>query len=452
MLKISVSGLRGIWGKSLNHETVINFIKAYISFLNPKKIAIATDTRKTRNILKKIVESVLHSYGIKIIDLGIAPTPLLLYTVKRLKLDGGIVITSSHNPPEWNGIKLVKREGLFLNSDEIEKVKQNFNNKIFNNFSIETINEETASYDIIPEYLNELGKYIDFNKIKEKRLNVIVDAGNGAIISIIDKIFERLNINYDIIHTKIGVFERNPEPIPEALIDLVKRVKENNSDIGLAYDPDADRLAIVDKEGPIGEEYTLALSYLCLLEKGIKTDIVINYSTSTIINEIAKKYNQKVYRAKVGEINVTEEIKKRNTLLGGEGNGGVILYNFNKSRDSVVATLLLLELLAIKNKTIREIVKSFPHLFMIKEKTEIQFNEKTVDIVKNFMNNKKVNTKNILEEDGLWFELEKGFIHIRGSNTEPVVRIIGESDNFEFIKNTVVELKDELGKKCCSNR
>ncbi|HOJ50504.1 MAG TPA: hypothetical protein PKW55_06825 [Spirochaetota bacterium] len=451
MLKVSVSGVRGIWGKDLNHNIIIDYIKAYIAYIKPKKVSIATDTRISGNVIKLLVKSVLNSYGIKILDLGVLPTPLLLYAVNKLKLDGGIIITSSHNPVEWNGLKFVKSGGVFLDNNDIKVLQENFINKNFKEFSIYTLKEDEESYNIIEDYLEELSKYIDFNLIKKQKFKIAIDAGNGAILAVIDKILSKLNIEYTIIHKKPGLFERNPEPVPDALNKLVEKVKETKSEIGFAYDPDADRLALVTENGPVGEDYTLAIAYLNMLDKGIKTDIVINFSTSSIIDEIAKMFNQNVYRSKVGEINVTEEIKKRDTLIGGEGNGGVILYNFNKCRDSIVATLILLEYLARKKQSLIEVIESLPKFYIIKDKIETDWNNKIIEIVKDTISKNKVTIVSESIEDGLWFKLEKGFLHIRGSNTEPIVRIIGESNKKEFISNIIGEIKDGIRKGCCCN-
>ncbi|OHD07424.1 MAG: hypothetical protein A2Y41_01410 [Spirochaetes bacterium GWB1_36_13] len=452
MLKVSVSGIRGVWGESLDHQVVLDYLKSFAHFLGQnRKIAIGSDTRTTRSVIKYLIQSVFESYGFEIIDLGIIPTPLVLFCVQEMDLDGGIVISASHNPAPWNALKLIKKGGFFLNQAEMTCVEEYYNNKDFIPLNYQNIGKTIQKENILDEYFKKAEKMIDFDLIRKSGFKVSADAVNGTANQFLEKFFQILNIKHQVLFTDIHKeFERGAEPLPENLKELGKTVLNNQSDLGLAYDPDGDRLAIVDEKGfPIGEDWTLAIAYLNILQKE-KTDIVVNLSTSMIIDEIAKKENTNVFKAKVGEINVTEEMLKRKIFFGGEGNGGVIYTRINHCRDSIIATLLILEYLAKNRIKISEIVSQFPKIKIIKDKLvftkklDARFlEEKIVD----FIQKSGLSLRSTDLNDGIRIDYESGWIQVRASNTEPIIRIMGENKDHsinlklsEYIKNVLSSL------------
>lgn len=432
MLKVSVSGIRGIWGESLTHEVLLDYVKSFVKIIGiNKKIVIASDTRKTRDIIKNFLLGILQSYGYEIIDLGIVPTPLALYAVKKLNLDAGIMISASHNPAQWNALKLISKGGFFFNSDLIEQLESIYKSKDFLDYN----HKMTGSYQkyntILDDYIKDASKIIDIKSIQNHKFKVVVDAVNGTAVSFAKTLFDYLNVEYSILFDDINKeFERGAEPLPQNLDALKKKVSLEKADLGLAYDPDADRLALVsDKAEAVGEDWTLALAYMNYLQKE-KTDIAINLSTSMLIDIIAKKNNKQSIKAKVGEINVTEKMLEKNLIIGGEGNGGVIYRKINNCRDSLIATLMVLEYLAKTGKKLSEITKEYPKLYFLKEKVAsdgIFDKEKVINTLRECLkaNNLQISDENT--EDGIRVDYSSGWIQVRASNTEPILRIMGES-------------------------
>jgi len=432
VLKVSVSGIRGIWGESLTHEIVLGYTKAFVQFLGPcKKIALGSDTRKTRNLLKNLIFSVLESYGYEILDLGIVPTPLVLYAVKEKNLDGGIVISASHNPAPWNALKLIQKGGFFLNQEEVDQVQNYYQKGSFlpyNNYHL----GKTQNYSfILEDYLKQAQKLVDINLIQQAQFTVVADGVNGTANMFFDSLFSLLKVKAFTLFTDINKdFEREAEPLPQNLETLSKEVVQKKAHIGLAYDPDADRLALVDEKGrAVGEDWTLALALLNILEKN-PSAFVVNLSTSLIADEIAKKMGVAIFKAKVGEIHVTQAMLKKNLPVGGEGNGGVIYFPINHCRDSLIATLLVLEYLAKTKKPLSAIVDSFPKLFMIKDKIPFLKNlslETIMDSLTHYLEQHNLTPIKKETSDGIRLDYPKGWIQIRASNTEPIIRIMGES-------------------------
>lgn len=451
MLKVSVSGIRGVWGISLTHEILLDYLKAYVKTLGKnKKIALGTDTRKTRDIIKELTISLLLSYGYEIIDLGIVPTPLVLFLVKENNLDGGIMISASHNPPDWNALKLITKGGFFLNQRAVDKLIETYTKKDFLSYSYKDLGKVKQEFSILDQYLKKAKNLVDFKLIQNSMLKIVMDGVNGTANQIFPALFQTLNLTYHAIFTDIDKeFERGAEPLPENLKELGKEVVKNKADIGLAYDPDGDRLALVDENGsPVGEDWTLAIAYLNLLSKE-KSDTVINYSTSMIIDEIANLYHKNVIRAKVGEINVTEKMLEKNISIGGEGNGGVIYTKINNCRDSLIATLLVLEYLAKSKKKLSQIICDFPKIYLLKDKIPFTgvFNSQYYEnILLDILAKSGLSVFDINREDGIRIDYQQGWIQIRASNTEPIIRIMGESKNKNLIKNIFENIKNEFTK------
>jgi len=438
--KLTVSGYRGIWDKDLNEEIAFNFGLAFAKIIkkhNGKKILIGRDARKTGPQVLNAIQKAFKKEETETKYIGIIPTPSVLLLVKKLSYDGAIIITASHNPPEYTGLKFVMETGLFAIQKEIDEIQEEFD-EINEKFTPETteIFKEIDNKEFRKIHINEILKNIDVDLIKNKKFKVAHDPINSAGSIITKELLEELGCEvFQINKEQDGEFTHEPEPILKNLGQLAEAVSKTNSIIGFAQDPDADRLVLVNEKGEIlNEEYTLALAIKNILSKN-PGDIAINMSTSRMSEDIANTYNKKTYRTKVGEINVVEKMMEINAIAGGEGNGGVIYPTISLSRDSLVGIALVLELMAKENKLISELVKDLPKYVMKKDK--ITFNGELTMLYKNLKELFKHASLNSL--DGVRFDWpDSSWVHIRPSNTEPVLRIIGEAKDEKRI-NTIFE-------------
>lgn len=467
-IELKVSGYRGIWGKNLTEEIAIKYAHAFGLFLKKEKtenhkikILIGRDGRESGSSIANAIIPTLQKLNIETIYGDILPTPTIMFAVNHNKYDGAIIITASHNPIEYNGLKFVVDGGRMINEEEVEKIKkflisqmeQNQENSnligapeeqvMRANFP-DSAKPTIISSKLIHEHVDFILKNIDVEKIRARKFRVAVDMINASACVIDPYMFEKLGIEYVSINDiPSGKFAHTPEPLKENLFDLEKLVKDNKCDIGFAQDPDADRLVIVDENGNcISEEYTLAFGIENILNKNPNSNIVINMSTSQMIEDIAEKYNSKCIRTKVGESNVFSGMKHTNAIAGGEGGGGVIYPKINNCRDSFVSIALTLELLANKNQSVSYLVESLPKYYMKKDKESVEgknLNEIYEKLKKHFLDTKTN------EEDGLRLDfIDKSWIHIRPSNTEPIIRIFGEAKTKERIDELFKEIKNIL--------
>ena len=437
----SISGIRGIFNKSLSIENSIFFSKKFSLLQQNGPILLARDTRPHgKHIYNNILKS-LNNIGKDVISCNIIPTPTAQYIIQKNNYAGGIVVTASHNPIEWNGLKFLDSDGCFLNESKMKKVLDDNSIKKTLNQSGKTTIYETASNEHIENVQNL--DCINLELIKSKKFKVVVDTVNGAAYKALPDLLEKLNCEVIKMHcSNTGDFPRGTEPIPAHLYDLSNTVKLNKADIGFATDPDADRLAIIDNQGkPIGEESTLLLaleSYLKYYQDSQK--IVTNLSTTMAVDIIAHKYNSTVDRSSVGEINVVEKMKEIDSIIGGEGNGGVILKESHLGRDSLVASVLVLNNLAQSNLSLNNIMKHIPHFVMIKDKTtikdDIDFNQ-----IKTLFHDENIT---FIKDDGLKILWKDKWVHIRKSNTEPIIRIISEANNHTTAKDLIDSLRNNI--------
>jgi len=425
-LMVSVSGIRGIVGESLTMEVLFKFLKGYVSVIKGNKVVIGRDSRPTGEMIENFVISTLQSLGYDIINLGIATTPTVEVAVTHFKADGGIIITASHNPVEWNALKFLNAKGEFFNEEAVEILKENLNSQVdykrydgIGKVSNSTEGNKIHIDDVL--FLN----YIDVELIKNYNFSIAVDTVNGAGISIIRELAKKLNlVLFEVNCEPHGLFQRGAEPTPENLIDLSKTVIEHGCTIGFALDPDGDRLAIVDENGrAIGEEYTLAIAcdYLLSVKKG---KITTNLSSSMVLDDVAKKYGQTCERSKVGEINVSMKMQDNGSIIGGEGNGGVILPDSHYGRDAIVGIVLTLQSLATNDILVSRLRDSFNDYFMLKEKKSIDGLDKEA-IFKKCVS--EYSSYKIDSQDGIKIVTDDWWIHVRASNTEPIIRIMIES-------------------------
>ncbi|MEN3046017.1 MAG: hypothetical protein ABDH49_03420 [Candidatus Hydrothermales bacterium] len=429
-LFFSVSGLRGIAFLTLTPEYVLKVSATFCDLFDVPILVVGRDPRPSGKCFHHLVIASSLSREKFVLDGRIAPTPSIVYAVKkREKSSIGIVISASHNPPEWNGLKFIHPEGRFLFENEIERLKKEVSffswEKIKNVYRIEKFSPVKEHIDGIIE-----NKFILKDLIREKRFRVAIDTAGGAGSKSFPKLLSKLGCEVLPFNTQMGVFERPLEVNTENIREFGNFVKEKKADIGFAIDADGDRLQIVTKDGKIlSEEETLpiCLNYLLSVEK---KDIVTNFSTTEQVEEVAEKFGVKVYRTKVGEANIVKKMIEEEAGYGGEGNGGVIVRDFNMTRDALFASAIVLSFLTQFNDS-REFKKLFKKRFMKKLKffiSERRIPEKILDFTQ------KLNFLEINGEDGVRLKFDSGFIHIRPSNTEPVLRVIIESEEKEVVE------------------
>lgn len=433
-LKLGISGIRGIWNESLTPENTDQLIRIFLDAHKPKKVILGTDTRVSRDEMKDIVVTALRKGGCHIVDIGIVPTPTLALMVREESADAGVMLTASHNPPAWNGLKFFTPQGLFLDPIKMNELIDRFSLNAIPEFD-QTDASMLTELDVAPKthVFNTL-HHIDVESIKKATIKAVIDIGNGAGVTVDSVLMNELGVSATYIHDAInGMFERNPEPIPEALTKLGQMVRETGAAVGFAQDPDADRLAIVDENGnPIGEEYTLALCmkhYLSTRKDKQGGLVVANLSTSKMFDDIALEFGCRALRTQIGEINVATAIVEEDAVFGGEGNGGIIWPEVGYVRDSIVGMVLILELLALSGKKISELVAELPKYEMVKDKIEVSTRQEVEELL---AKTKQVFVDQELDlTDGVKVLFKNGWLHVRASNTEPIVRLMAEAPTAE---------------------
>ncbi len=425
----SVSGIRGIVGDPLTPPLLMNYLNAFIQITKAKKVVVGRDTRTTGPMIESLIAQGCCAAGVEPIVLGLASTPTVEMMVTELKADGGIIVTASHNPIEWNALKFLNKEGEFLNEANIKQLFEIVDNNQFKWSGYKGVKSISTQKGGDEHHINSILKlkYINPRLIKKQKFKVAYDGVNGAGSLIVPQLLKKLGCELVAINIEPnGIFPHNPEPTPKNLKQLSELVKKKKCHIGFATDPDADRCAMVSETGTvIGEEYTLALATQLILEKNPGA-VTINLSTSRMSEDIAESFGVKVYRAKVGEINVSSQMKLNKSTIGGEGNGGVILPDLHYGRDGILSIALALQFLAEKNTTLTDFVNSIPKYHIEKQKCEIH-GKSLENIFGHLL--AKFKDAHIDEQDGLRFEWDKKWVHVRSSNTEPIIRIIAEAPN-----------------------
>jgi phosphomannomutase len=354
-------------------------------------------------------------------------TPTVELMVPHLEADAGIIITASHNPAEWNALKFLNKEGVFLNESEVEKLNNIVENRDFHWSDYRGLRSSSVVNTGNTLHISSILKlpFIKPGMIRKRKIKVAYDGVNGAGSDIVPKLLSRLGCKVHAINVEPdGFFPHDPEPTPKNLKQLGKVVKEKKCDVGFATDPDADRCAIINEEGrAISEEYTLVLAARLILghKKGPMT---VNLSSSRMNEDLARQFGIKLFRTKVGEAYVVSGMKENKSVIGGEGNGGVILPDIHYGRDGILAIALLLQLMAQEKKSITELTSEIPSYYI--EKQKISINDKSIANIYGRLLAKFRNVKRD-ERDGLRFEWERKWVHIRASNTEPVIRVIAEA-------------------------
>ncbi|HKG96892.1 MAG TPA: phosphoglucosamine mutase [Pyrinomonadaceae bacterium] len=424
-LKISISGVRGVVGQSLTPKLLTRFAQAFGTHTGSGTIVIGRDPRTSGEMVKHAVVAGILSTGSRVIDIGMCPVPTVQLQVRHRRAQGGIAITASHNPAEWNALKFIGSTGLFLDSGQARELLDIYHQGQYTKVGgaeLRTVEEIEGATDLhIKSILDVLGPLPQ----SKKKLRVVLDSCNGAASLVAPKLIEALGAEVIPINvTPDGSFPRGAEPVPENLGDLCRVVKEHQADIGFAQDMDADRLAIVSDEGEaIGEDYTLVLAALYVLgrERG---PVVANLSTTSAVADVAKKFDCPVFLTKIGEVNVTDAMQQHNAVIGGEGNGGVIYPRINFARDSLVGIALVLHLLAESGQTVTELLQSVPRYSIVKEKMACPSDRipAVLRMVRQEFGKSQLDTR-----DGVKVIQRDGWFLVRGSNTEPIIRIVAEA-------------------------
>ena len=441
MLIESISGVRGTVPDSLNNEVVALYAGAFHQFCPKGDIVVGRASRSSGiHFLTKIVETLMAS-GRTVNQGGIVPTPTLQYVVDDTEAVGGIIVTASHNPAEWNGLKFLGADGCYLNSSQVKKLMK-----------LKSVDLPEFSYgegkqiqinDAIDRHITRTCdvRWIDLDAIRQRKFKVAVDAINGAAAVALPELLDRLGCEVVTINCEpTGEFTRGTEPLPENLSDLSQLIKQENCHVGFATDPDADRLAVIDEKGkPVGEEYTLVLALDAFLSTIDSSETVVtNLSTTMAVDKVAERYGAQVTRSAVGEINVVEMMKKTGASIGGEGNGGVILKEVHLGRDSLVAGASILHRLAQTDSNLSEVMNKLPKFEIVKYKVFIE----QIDGDTLFQKiSDSFDGALIDERDGLKLTWNDRWIHVRRSNTEPIMRIYTEASSEKEARELAEKVK-----------
>ena len=442
-LKISISGVRGVVGDSLTPQLAARFAAAFGTYVGRGKVVIGRDARPSGEMLMDAVFSGLLAAGCQPVDIGICPIPSALVFTKESRALGGIVVTASHNPKEWNGLKFLSRRGLYLTSAEVEEFLDIYHQGEFSFAAADKQRPILREEDPAGPHLARLLSSLDVETIRKKKFRVAADCCNGAGAILLPAFLEALGCRTVFLNTTPdGTFAHHSEPISENLIELCRRVKEAGADMGFAQDADADRLAVIDEKGEaLGEEMTLALAVQYILGKE-PGPVVVNLSTTRAIDDMARTAGVPVYRTKIGETNVVEEVIRRKAAIGGEGNGGVIWPRIHTCRDSFTAIGLILEALAASGKPVSALAREIPHYVMIKDKVP-----GTPEEARRILSRlKKAYAKeDISTLDGLKINFGDAWVHIRPSNTEPIIRVLAEAKTEDETRRLLEEFITKLG-------
>lgn len=442
----SISGIRGtIGGKSgdsLSPLDTVKFTTAFVSFLKERsgkkklKIVVGRDARLSGEMVNSLVCGTLQSMGADVYDLGLSTTPTVEMAVMGYEANGGIILTASHNPKQWNALKLLNERGEFLSAADGEKLLLMANDENVSYVDIDDIGEYNKCASYIDEHIDAVLSLdlVDVEAIRKAGFRVAVDAVNSTGGVAIPKLLKALGVEtiYELNCEPTGHFAHNPEPIPENLVDISELVKAKGADLGIVVDPDVDRLALVCQDGMMfGEEYTLVAvaDYVLSCLKGGNT--VSNLSSSRALKDITLKYGSVYTPAAVGEVNVVEMMKKMNCVIGGEGNGGVIYPELHYGRDALVGVALFLTLLAKSGKTVSELRAGYPKYVISKNRIDLEVGTDVDMILKKIADKFKEFPQNDI--DGIRIDYnEKEWVHLRKSNTEPIIRIYAESETKEM--------------------
>lgn len=456
----SISGIRGTIGgkigEGLNPLDTVKFVSAYATYIRENvqngsnKIVVGRDARISGKMMEQLVIGTLMGMGFDVVNIGLATTPTTEMAVKMEQADGGIILTASHNPRQWNALKLLNSNGEFLDAKAGEEVLDIAAKEDFNYANIDHLGH-IIEKDYIDKHIQSVLDLdlVDTDLIKSAEFEVSIDCVNSVGGIVIPKLLKALGVNKinELYCTPNGDFPHNPEPLPEHLTDISNIMKTTSSDVGFVVDPDVDRLAIICENGDMfGEEYTLVAVADYVLQH-TPGNTVSNLSSSRALRDITSKYGCEYNAAAVGEVNVTTKMKATNAVIGGEGNGGIIYPSSHYGRDSLVGIALFLTYLAKQNKKVSEIRASYPQYYIAKQKVELTSNI-NIDAILTTIK-EKYKQYDITDIDGVKIDFPEKWVHLRKSNTEPIIRVYSEAHTMqeaEEIGQEVMTIIQQLAK------
>ena len=434
------NGIRGVFGKDLSLDFLVNITRSLAAYYKKGPILIGRDGRNSNNIMFNIVTAALNSDGLDTVDAGILPTPCLQYATKRNEFNGGIMITASHNPPEYNGLKPIANDGVELPRQDESVVEQIFENKTF--ITSEIVGQNFKEEMIIDRYIDDVLALVDVDRIKKRKFKVTMDLGNGVQALVAPLLAKKLGCTVITVNGTIdGDFPgRGSEPTASNLSLMSFVAKETNSDIGAAFDGDGDRSIFCDEKGIVswGDKTGTLLAKYLILTKHPKAKIVCPVNTTNILTKVAQDNGSEIIHTKVGSVEVSREMIKQGAIIGMEENGGFMYGVLNQVRDGALTTVLMLDLMASEEKSLSAILSSLPKVYQYKSKfecSEMGLIQKVVDSVKNHGSPMKIET---LDGVKIWFD-EESWLMLRPSGTEPLIRIYGESTDELLINSKVNE-------------
>lgn len=445
MLMRSVSGVRGIVGDGLDPNSLVSHVHSFVQAVGRGRILIGRDTRDSGPAIEDLVCATLAMSGCDAVKLGIATTPTVeMAVLADPDAVGGIILTASHNPMPWNALKFLDRDGLFLGPDEVKALFQRVDRGETNWVGHKDLGRILVGSDADDLHIDAVLAlpYVDGAAVRARPPRVAVDCVNGAAYRIAPRLLERMGCQVVAIHTvPDGQFPRGAEPVPEALAILGETVRTHGCDVGLAFDPDGDRLALVDERGvPLGEEATLALGVKHVLAKR-KGGVAVNLSTSRMSEDLAKAAGVPFFRTPVGEIHVAKTMLRESCVVGGEGNGGLILPELHPGRDGILAAAVVVSLLAESDRKLSELAADLPRYGMVKTKFGLEGKSLPGAIA---ALKAKFSDATLDERDGLFLSWPDRWLHVRASNTEPILRAIAEAPTIELAKALCLAAEEVL--------
>lgn len=451
----SISGIRGTIGGNVGDNLTpidaVKFAAAYGTWIKQQRnkdnyrVVVGRDARISGEMIQNLVMNTLVGLGIHVIDLGLSTTPTVEIAVPMEHADGGIILTASHNPKQWNALKLLDAKGEFLNGEEGAKILKiaESNDMLF--AEVDDLGEITINEAYIDIHIDEVVEMelVNTSAVEKAKFKVVVDGVNSTGGIAIPLLLERLGVHAVKLYCDpTGHFPHNPEPLKEHLTDLSEAVVKANADFGIVVDPDVDRLAFVDEKGEMfGEEYTLVACADYVLSK-TPGNTVSNMSSTRALRDVTEKHGGTYEASAVGEVNVVNLMKKNNAVIGGEGNGGIIYPESHYGRDALVGVALFLSLLAEKKMKVSELRASYPNYFMSKKKIQLT-PELDVDVLLVAME-KKYSQENLTTIDGVKIDFDNSWAHLRKSNTEPIIRIYTEAPSQEVADNLADRIISEI--------
>jgi phosphomannomutase len=453
----SISGIRGIIGDGLSPLEIVKFTSAYATFIKELsgkkhlKVVVGRDARVSGRMVSAMVCSTLMSCSADVMDLGLATTPTVEMAVTNLGADGGIIISASHNPAQWNALKLLNANGEFLSAEDGQKILELAERNDFQYADYLILGTYKENYDQLNSHLQRILDLplVNVPAIRSADFRVAFDAVNSVGGIALPALLETLDVKvvYPLNSKPDGLFTHNPEPLPEHLIGISALVKEKKADVGFVVDPDVDRLAIITENGGFfGEEYTLVATadYVLSHKPG---NTVSNLSSTRALKDVTEKYGGKYFASAVGEVNVVNMMKKHNAVIGGEGNGGVIYPDLHYGRDALVGIALFLSHLAVSGKTCSELRHQYPDYFISKNKVTLRPDARLDQIFSRVRENYQQYPINNI--DGLKVDFEYGWVHLRQSNTEPIIRIYAEGTTLTLAEEYSGRIMSDLADWVC---